>query len=676
MPFCPSCQNPYNSGDEVCSNCGSILPGSTAILQPGTVLHGKYEIEKLFHVGGMGYVYLARDKTLADRVCIIKQIKESTNSDPETLGKLQNEALTMAKLNHPNVATVFEHFVENNYYFLVVEYIVGKTLSEIFTERNGQLTEKEVVNWAISVCDVLSYIHSQGVIHRDISPDNIMVTKEGMVKFIDFGTMREMRYIASRGTAGMGKIGYTPPEQWIGRPMPQSDVFALAATIYYLLAGYLPLTDEYLKGQGVQGQDFNPDFPPIRTKNPAISLELEQIMEKALQLGVNRRYGSVQEFREALENLKSTWTQEVPIVEIYPERVDFKAVKPGGVMTSTLVLKNKGAGRLIGKLVSSQAWLKVSPNIIDTDKEETEITVTIDPGNTGLDHTAADISITTNGGRTKVLVNIGDVAADQSATTPSRTPAKTNKKPVFLTVGLVVLVLIIGALFFTIIPGSQSASGTLLIQGKVAEKLTSMTRDAISSWDKEIIRIDGELTQAEIKLGKLKQVAEPALKWVDLMKTKAIQEQWNGRVLEVTSDLNQIKNDQFRIAKLQFLVEMLTAGMRYSSIIQIDDLISGQIRPYEELLNILQTQVTTLSQKREARARTRNTARSTAVAVFDTYPNWNEQKVNDVTYNLTGQGLGLETAITMGTWTYSTDSEELKPVGAAATNLRRVLTGN
>jgi len=302
MPVCPSCQNEYSTGDEICNNCGSILPGSTAILQPGTVLHGKYEIEKLFHVGGMGYVYLAKDKTLADRLCIIKQIKESTKSDPETLGKLQNEALTMAKLNHPNVATVFEHFVENNYYFLVVEYIVGKTLSEIFTERNGQLTEKEVVNWAISVCDVLTYIHSQGVIHRDISPDNIMVTKEGTVKFIDFGTMRELRYIASRGTAGMGKIGYTPPEQWIGRPMPQSDVFALGATIYYLLAGYLPLTDEYLTGQGVQGQDFNPDFPPIRTKNPALSLELEQIMEKALELGVNRRYGSVQEFREALEN--------------------------------------------------------------------------------------------------------------------------------------------------------------------------------------------------------------------------------------------------------------------------------------------------------------------------------------------------------------------------------------
>jgi hypothetical protein len=171
-------------------------------------------------------------------------------------------------------------------------------------------------------------------------------------------------------------------------------------------------------------------------------------------------------------------------------------------------------------------------------------------------------------------------------------------------------VLLIAALLLGV-AGCQSGSGELLIKGKVAEKLGSMAKDAITGWDREIVRIDGELTQAKTKLGKVNQVANRALKWVDYVKAKAQQEQWNGRVLEVTSDLNQFKNDRFSVAKLQFKVEMLTAGMRYTSTILIDDLTAaGTLTPYEELLNTLQNQVNTLSQQREARVKTRNTARS------------------------------------------------------------------
>jgi hypothetical protein len=236
-------------------------------------------------------------------------------------------------------------------------------------------------------------------------------------------------------------------------------------------------------------------------------------------------------------------------------------------------------------------------------------------------------------------------------------------------------VLLIAALLLGV-AGCQSGSGELLIKGKVAEKLGSMAKDAITGWDREIVRIDGELTQVKTKLGKFNQVAKRALKWVDYVKAKAQQEQWNGRVLEVTSDLNQFKNDRFSVAKLQFKVEMLTAGMRYTSTILIDDLTAaGTLTPYEELLNTLQNQVNTLSQQREARVKTRNTARSAAISVFDLYPKWKVQKVNSITYNVSGQGLGMETALTMGTWTYSTDTEQLDPSDAAATNLRKILTG-
>ncbi len=105
--------------------------------------------------------------------------------------------------------------------------------------------------------------------HRDISPDNIMLTDDGSVKLIDFGALRELRYVAAGGTAGMGKYGYAPPEQWDGNPEPRSDLFALGATVYYLATGYLPLSDSYQTKQRAVAADRRPEFPPIRTRNAA-----------------------------------------------------------------------------------------------------------------------------------------------------------------------------------------------------------------------------------------------------------------------------------------------------------------------------------------------------------------------------------------------------------------------
>jgi serine/threonine protein kinase len=282
-----------------------VLPFTTDTLSPGTVLQNRYEIEKLSHTGGMGYVYLARDKKLYDRACVVKQVKEPVRSESEQK-KLEEEALRMAKLSNPNVAMILDHFVENGYYFLVVELISGKTLSEVFEEGQGRLREEEVVKWAIAMCEVVDYIHKEGVIHRDISPDNVMLTEEGNIKFVDFGTLRELRHITDKGTAGMGKFGYTPPEQWQGHPVPQSDIFALGATIYYLLSGNLPLSKEYVSGQGPQKADFSPQFPPIRTKIPAISPRLEAVLQKALQLDLNARYSSAMEMGRGLKNTGET----------------------------------------------------------------------------------------------------------------------------------------------------------------------------------------------------------------------------------------------------------------------------------------------------------------------------------------------------------------------------------
>jgi serine/threonine protein kinase len=299
--FCPKCGKTFQPGDEACRYCGFVFPFSTNLLSPGTVLQNRYELQEMVHTGGMGYVYLAKDKRLYDRLCIVKQVKEPIQNETHRK-KLEEEALRMAKLNHPNIALIFDHFVENNYYFLVVERIAGKTLSEVYKDRQGRLTEGEVVKWATVICDVVSYIHKEGIVHRDISPDNIMLTGEGVIKFIDFGTLREFRNI-NQGTAGMGKYGYAPPEQWQGKPEPRSDLFALGATLYYLLSGFLPLSKQYTTGQGPQRDDFYPVFPLIRTRNPNISPELESVLQKALQLDINNRFKSAAEFELALRGL-------------------------------------------------------------------------------------------------------------------------------------------------------------------------------------------------------------------------------------------------------------------------------------------------------------------------------------------------------------------------------------
>ena len=316
---CPNCGNLCGPGGQVCSKCGRVVGESSNILPSGTILKSRYEIQQIIHTGGMSNIYLARDKGLFERSCVVKEVKERIESLGH-LEKLEEEALRMARLSHPGIAIIFDHFVEQEHYFLVVEYIRGKSLSEVYKERGTQLSQDEVVKWGLAICDVLAYIHGEGIIHRDISPDNVMLTEEGNIKFIDFGTLRELRYVAAGKTAGMGKYGYTPPEQWQGKPVPQSDIFALGATLYQLQTGFLPLSKSCLTGKGPQREDFSPKFPPVRSRNPLVSNRLEAVLEKALQLDATRRYDSVTEMRQELSKLTHGVTTDTRKSVVIPDQ--------------------------------------------------------------------------------------------------------------------------------------------------------------------------------------------------------------------------------------------------------------------------------------------------------------------------------------------------------------------
>ena len=402
MPDCPSCNRPYDVGDSVCQQCGYVFPLSAETLAPGVILQGRYEIQQLSRTGDTSHIYLASDKKLYDRHCIIKQLKERIESDTD-LEAFEQTILSMAEFSFPNVAMILDHFVEGEHYFLVVEHIAGRTLRKVFEESAGQLEEEEIIRWAIAMCDIVSPIHKQGLVHGDISYRTVMLTDEGFIKFVDSGISRELRRITAPDTAVAGEYGYTPPEQWLGKPEPRSDIFALGAMVYYLLTGFLPLSGEYLAGQGPQTAEFNPDFPPIRQKNPEVSPELEVVLQKALQLDPSGRYSSTTELGQDLKNL----IKKAPILSVDCDRLEFVNIVPGKSETKSFTARNDGAGRLVGKLSSTQPWLEISAGTIDLETGELETLVTVDTAGlpAGFEGTG-DINLLTNGGKKSISVSL------------------------------------------------------------------------------------------------------------------------------------------------------------------------------------------------------------------------------------------------------------------------------
>lgn len=212
---------------------------------------------------------------------------------------------------------------------------------------------------------------------------------------------------------------------------------------------------------------------------------------------------------------------------------------------------------------------------------------------------------------------------------------------------------------------------------KVANEIADMTVASMAEWDKEINRINGMLDAAEIKLQKLEQVAEPILKWADMQTADAIKYKWTPKQVEITSGLNEVKNDQFEAKEVYFRVEMLATGdMKYSSIILIKDISTGKTKQYEQLRDEIQSDISALLQQRDTIVGVRNTARMTGLSVVDQYQQWNAQKINKVTYNISGPGLGINDGLTDGTWTYYLgEVSKLVPADAAAQALKKVLTG-
>jgi serine/threonine-protein kinase len=269
-------------------------------LEPGTLLLDRYSIIKRVGGGGMGSVYQARDKRLADRLCAVKEMIElfaDQNQRAKAVEDFKREAEVLAQLEHPSIPTVFDYFIEGGRYYLVMRWIGGGDLAEQMRLRGGTVDELTVVKWSVQISDVLYYIHSQTppIIYRDLKPANLMLDdRSGRVMLVDFGIARIVRP-TEKGVTAIGTMGYAPPELFAGKVEPRSDIYSLGATMFHMLTGSDPQDNPLLIF------DFSKNPRPCQI-NPAITPEMEQILIKAVAHKPEDRHGSALDFMRALED--------------------------------------------------------------------------------------------------------------------------------------------------------------------------------------------------------------------------------------------------------------------------------------------------------------------------------------------------------------------------------------
>jgi serine/threonine protein kinase/Tfp pilus assembly protein PilF len=278
---------------------GTTLGGSSQALQPGHVLGGRYEILELLGQGGMGAVYKARDREV-DRLVALKVIRPELAGHPDVLRRFKQELILARQVTHKNVIRIFDLGEAEGAKFISMEYIDGRDLKSIHAER-GKLQPEEAAEIIEQVCLALDAAHAEGVIHRDLKPQNIMVDKHGRVVVMDFGIARSKELSGLTQTGDLvGTPEYMSPEQAKGEEIDsRSDLFSLGIILYELLTGISPYeatTPVVALLKRTQERAVPPD-----KLDPAIPEFMNDIVVRCLEIDPQRRYASAQEILQDLE---------------------------------------------------------------------------------------------------------------------------------------------------------------------------------------------------------------------------------------------------------------------------------------------------------------------------------------------------------------------------------------
>jgi serine/threonine protein kinase len=266
------------------------------------VLNGRYQLLELVGSGGMAPVYRGLDMLLQRQVAV-KVLREGFASDPAFLTRFQREARAAARLDHPNVVTVYDVGQDGIQHYIVMEYVDGQDL-KTWIRRKGRLDVQETLDLITQICAGVGHAHRAGIIHCDIKPQNVLVTKDGRAKVTDFGIARALSESGiTESDTVWGSPLYFSPEQAAGEPpAPSSDVYSIGVTMYEMLAGSPPFQAE--KPTALALMHMREEPPPLAIRNPHVPPQLEWIIRKTLSKEPSARYRNAEQLGRILEEYR------------------------------------------------------------------------------------------------------------------------------------------------------------------------------------------------------------------------------------------------------------------------------------------------------------------------------------------------------------------------------------
>ena len=377
-----------------------------------SVLGGRYRVEARIGAGGMAEVFRGFDTTL-HRTVAIKTLNAPYARDASFVERFRREAQAAARLSHPNIVATYDSGTDGDTQFIVMEFIEGRTLAE-FLGSGKTLTPLHATEIAEEVCNALTAAHAQGVIHRDIKPGNIMVTRDGSVKVMDFGIARMVSgpETAPQTSVVMGTATYISPEQAKGQPVDaRSDLYSLGAVLYEMLAGRPPFVGESSVAVAYKQVNEMPQPPSVHNAN--VSAGLDAVVMRALAKNPANRYPDAAALCADL--VRARTGQAVEATPLLPLAGDATQVisRPRSTEILPPVVDPPGSGRkvwlgiLIGVLVVAViagAGILLANGLLGGKASPTAQIKPV-PKLTGLDETAARAALTKAGFTGKVTIN-------------------------------------------------------------------------------------------------------------------------------------------------------------------------------------------------------------------------------------------------------------------------------
>jgi len=288
------------------------------VIIKGQKINDRYQIIKTIGEGGMANVYLAYD-TILDRNVALKVLRGDLSNDEKFVRRFQREALSASSLSHPNIVEMYDVGEDEGQYYIVMEYVDGKTLKQL-VKRRGALTLNEVIDIMLQLTDGIAHAHDSYIIHRDIKPQNIMIMENGLVKITDFGIAMALNSTQLTQTNSvMGSVHYLPPEQANGKGASvKCDIYSLGILMFELLTGSIPFKGE--NAVEIALKQMKEPLPAVTMINPEIPQSIENILIKSTAKNPKNRYNDAREMHQDIETaLDEARKNEKRHVYKYPE---------------------------------------------------------------------------------------------------------------------------------------------------------------------------------------------------------------------------------------------------------------------------------------------------------------------------------------------------------------------